>query len=154
MASDMIFQPTDLAGSRRVEFLDAARQGLARLRDKDGTSLVMLPERQLQLLEALRTWTFLCIRLDEIIATGKQPTIAELGDLAWLRVFEKADLEEFAAELHEALIAANSDNDIAPVFQALDAWRRTARQLEDPLRRSVLMGEKDISDFVDAGRPE
>jgi hypothetical protein len=150
----MIFQPTDLAGGRRTEFLAAARGGLARLRDKDGTSLVMLPERQLELLEALRNWTFLCLRLDEIVAAGKRPTVKELGSLAWLRVFELSDLREFTAEFHEALIAANSDDNVAPVVETLDAWRRTARQLEDPLRRSILLEDRNITDFVEVERPE
>jgi hypothetical protein len=39
----------------------------------------------------------------------KRPTIEELGDLAWLRVFDMSDLAEFATELHEALVAANGD---------------------------------------------
>ena len=151
--TNVIFQPTDLAGSRRVEFLAAAKQGLARLRDKDGESLVMLPERQLQLLEALRTWTFFHLRLDALIAVDKRPSVQELGDLAWLRIFDRSDLQEFSAELYEALIISNSENRIAPVLETLDAWRKTARQLEDPLRRDVLLGQNRLTDFVDAERP-
>ncbi len=104
----------------------------------------MLPERKLELLEALRTWTIFCLRLDQLVAAGKRPTVGELGDLAWLRVFDMPDLEEFTAELHEAIVVANGDDDISPVSRVVHAWRETARQLEDPLLRSILLERADM----------
>jgi hypothetical protein len=148
----MIFQATDLV-SKRVEFLDAARRGLARLRDKDGTSLVMIPERRLDLLQALRTWSIARLRLEELTKERDRPSVRDLGDLAWLRVFDTDDLREFASELHDALLAANSDDDTAPLDAVVDAWRATARQLDDPLRRDVLIGGATMDDFVDATPP-
>jgi hypothetical protein len=146
---DMIFQATDLV-NRRVEFLDAARRGLARLRDKDGTSLVMLPERRLDLLQALRTWSIACLRLEQLIAVRKRPSVKDLGDLAWLRVFDTDELRKFAAELHDALLAANSDDDAAPLFAVLDDWRARARLCDDPLRREMLLSGATMADLVDA----
>ncbi|MFJ4635963.1 hypothetical protein ACIP69_09895 [Streptomyces hygroscopicus] len=154
-SGDVIFQSTDLATQRRTEFLSAARSGLARLRDKNGTSLVMLPERHLQLLEELRKWSSVHLRLERLLARPDfRPTVQELGDLAWLRVFDCEDLREFADELGEAIVAADSDNDAAVLHECLDAWKTTARQLEDPMRRSVLLRKGIIPDLVEVERPE
>nr|WBO79309.1 hypothetical protein SBE_003003 [Streptomyces sp. SBE_14.2] len=154
-SGDVIFQSSDLATQRRTEFLSAARNGLARLRDKNGTSLVMLPERHLQLLEELRTWSSVHLRLERLLTRPDfRPTVYDLGDLAWLRVFDCEDLREFAEELGEAIVAADSDNDTAVLHECLDAWKTTARQLEDPLRRNVLLRKGLVPDLVEAERPE
>jgi hypothetical protein len=50
---DRVFQVSDLAGSKRREFVDLAKRGNARLRDTDGTPLVMLSEAGLAQLEGL-----------------------------------------------------------------------------------------------------
>lgn len=151
--SDTIYQTSDLAGSKRTEFLDAARGGLARLRDKDGTSLVMLPESRLRLLETLTAWWQAYTRLDSLLRRSALPTANELGELAWLRPFDRGDLEEFLSELHDALVAAGADEDSAALDDLLRAWRITARQLEDPLRRSVLLGEHVPEDYVEVAAP-
>jgi hypothetical protein len=148
----MIFQATDLV-NRRVEFLDAARRGLARLRDKDGTSLVMLPERRLDLLQDLRAWSIACLRLEQLTAARERPSVRDLGDLAWLRVFDTDAIREFTAELHDALLAANSDDDTAALFAVLDAWRARARLHDDPLRQEMLLGGATMADFIDAVPP-
>ena len=150
--SETIFQVTDLA-QRRVEFVEAARGGGARLRDKDGTSLIMLPESRLHLLEELARWNGAHLRLEELVARGSAPSITDLGDLAWLRVFHDEDLKEFLRELHEALVASHADGSTAALDDCLRAWRVTARQLEDPLRRAVLLGDVADQDLVEAGRP-
>ncbi len=150
--ADVIFQPTDLA-NKRTEFLDAARNGQARLRDKDGTSLVMLRESRLHLLETLAKWWQAYMRLESILRRPELPRANELGELAWLRSFEREDLEEFVSELHDALVAANADEDTVALDDCIRAWRITARQLEDPLRRSVLVGPHAPEDYVEASKP-
>src|SRR5690349_16363971 len=104
--TDIIFQASDLA-NRRTEFLDAARGGQARLRDKDGTSFVMLRADQLDLLQRLNQWSQALMRLESLLRRGSVPRVKELGDLAWLRVFDFADLQEFVEELRESLFAAH-----------------------------------------------
>lgn len=150
---DTIFQSSDLAGGRRVEFLEAARTGLARLRDKDGTSLVMLPESHLQWLETMARWSTAHLRLEELLRRGVMPTVSDLGDLAWLRVFDLEDLGEFAEELHEALVTSHADRTVDSLDGCVNAWRVTARQLEDPLRRRVLLGSHDPTRFEEVSRP-
>jgi hypothetical protein len=153
--TDTIFQASDLAGTKRVEFLDAARSGGARLRDRDGTSLVMLPESKLRLLETLTTWWESYTRLDGLLRRDSNvPSARELGELAWLRSLDRADIEEFLGELRDALVAASADQDPAALEGCVNAWRITARQLEDPLRRSVLLGRHVADDFIEVNEPK
>jgi hypothetical protein len=153
VVDETVFQSSDLA-KRRVELLDAARSGLARVRDKDGTSLVMIPESRLALLEELATWNNAHLQLERLLSRGCLPSVGDLGALAWLRVFDLGDLREFVAELHECLVAAHADQDVQPLAECLKAWRITARQLEDPLRRHVLTAT-DIrpTDLIEVDRP-
>jgi len=149
---DTIFQATDLV-QRRVEFLDAARAGCARLRDKDGTSLVMIPESRLRWLQSIAKWASLHLRLEELVRRGVMPSVTDLGELAWLRALNLDDLREFVEELHEALVIASADESCVPLDECVRAWRTTARQLEDSLRRQVLLGGHDPDDFEEVGPP-
>jgi hypothetical protein len=152
--SGNVYQASDLAGGKRVEFLNEAKQGQARLRTTDGTSLVMLPEDRLDLLEAVARWGAAYGKLTALLRRSEGvPTTVELGELAWLRSFDRADLEEFLGELQEAVVAASADEDMAVLDGCIRAWRITARQLADPLRRSVLLREHRPADFVEVEEP-
>ena len=149
---NVIFQASDLAKDR-TRFLDAARAGRALVRDKDGTGLVMLPESELVVLEGYAAWSQRLNRLTALIEAGRPLTAALLGELAWLRVFDSEDLREFVGELHSALIAGLADQSLDEIEQVVSDWRLTARQLEDPLRRSVLLGRDAGEQLVDAPEP-
>ena len=151
--SETIFQVSDLTTNKRTDFVSAARSGRALLRDKDGLGLVMLPEAQLALLEELAEWSQALLRLESIIRRGTPPSVVDLGNLAWLRPFDLDDLLEFAAELNEVLLAAYADHDSSVLTRCLTEWRITARQLEDPLRRSVLLNRHRPEEFAEAERP-
>ncbi|MEV7966090.1 hypothetical protein AB0O34_08910 [Sphaerisporangium sp. NPDC088356] len=151
--TDLIFQSSDLA-NKRTEVLEAAREGLARVRDKDGTSLVMLPERRLRLLQEIARWSRAHMRLDDLLRRDAIPNVSDLGDLAWLRVFDADDLREFVEDLHNALVAAHSDEDTLALDECIKAWRITARQIEDPLRRSVLIGKSTSDDYIEVHEPQ
>ncbi len=153
MHEDTIFLPSDLAGSKRTEILRVAREGAARIRDKDGTSLVMLPEAQVASLQFVAEWSGNLLRLQELLARGGQPTVGDLGELAWLRGFDRDDLQEFADELHQVLIASIADGHGEALDATVRAWRTTAKEIEDPLRRSILTGELSPGSLVDADRP-
>ncbi len=153
MSKGTIFQTSDLA-KRRTEFVQAARDGCAHLRDMDGTSYIMLREQRVQSLESLAVWSGRLLRLQELLARDRLPTVADLGDLAWLRAFDRDDLREFMDELHGVLIASLADETTDTLDDVIRAWRVTARELEDPLRRSVLTSEHSAADFVDAERPD
>jgi hypothetical protein len=130
-----------------------AREGSARIRDKDGVSLLTLPESQVVTLRLVAEWSKHLLRLQDLLARDGQLSLSDLGDLAWLRVFDRDDLKEFADELHQALITAISDESADVLTEAVRAWRVTAREIDDPLRRSILMGELSPSCLVPAERP-
>lgn len=153
MSSDTIYQVTDL-NSKRVEFVAAAKRGGARLRDKDGTSLVMLRESHVRVLEGLAEWTSAYLRLERLLRGPSAPSVSELGTLAWLRVFDHDDQRAFLEDLHDAIVAASADEDLVPVEELVGDWRTTAAQLADPLRRAVLLGENvEVDALVPAERP-
>ncbi len=114
----------------------------------------MLPERRLHLLEMLARWNTAHLRLEALLRRSGRPSVADLGDLAWLRAFDEDDLREFVDELHECLVAAHADESSDVLEEVVAAWRTTAQQLADPLRRSILLGEKAEADFVEVGQPE
>jgi hypothetical protein len=145
-----IYQATDLA-TRRREFLDEAREGRARVRLSDGVEVVALPARDLKVLEQLAYWSNQHRRLAVLLARPEAPSLLDLGDLAWLRVFDREDLLAFADDLQNALIAAFADSDTAVLDSEVHAWKVTGQQLQDPLRRSVLTSRLSRGDFVDAG---
>jgi hypothetical protein len=149
---DVIFQASDLA-KERTRLLAAARSGRAVVRDKDGTGLVMLPESRLAVLEGYARWSLVHQRLGSLLASKREFSVAEWGELSWLRVFERADIEAFADELHESLIASLADGDLKAINETVAAWLLTSRQLDDPLRRSVLLGHDDPLDLVEAEEP-
>jgi hypothetical protein len=72
MSAEVIYTASDLDRKRR-EVTDAARRGLARIRDTDGMGLVLLPAPH------------------------------DFGDLTWLRYLDDDDLTTFIAELRAAV---------------------------------------------------
>lgn len=154
MGSNTIYQVTDL-NSKRVEFVAAAKRGEARLRDKDGTSLVMLRESHVRVLEGLAEWTNAYLRLERLLRSSSAPSVSDLGTLAWLRVFDREDQQAFLEDLHDAIVAASADEELTPVEELIRDWRTTAAQLADPLRRAVLLSGDDLrgDDLVATDRP-
>ncbi len=151
----VIYQASDLS-QRSRSILDAARVGEARLQDKDGFALVLLPESRLQVLTAVARAAANLATLEHALQTGAAVPLdlAAFGEWPWLRTFDAEDLQEFIRELQEAIIAAGREESAALLEDTLHRWRVTAEALDDPLRRSVLLGAHRDEDFVEVGRPE
>jgi hypothetical protein len=147
-----IFQVSDLA-AKRVEVVEAARSGVARLRHKDGTSLVMMRESNLEWLQDFANWSTAHLRLEQLLRRDVVPSVADLGDLAWLRAFDLDDLKEFVAELEDALVATHADQASDALQTCIAAWRTTAAQLDDPLRRQVLLNPLNEDEYVSVDAP-
>jgi hypothetical protein len=134
-----VFQASDLAGAKRREFLGAAREGGALLRDTDGFALTMVPLAQLEAItEVARTAVAALLALAALSRGSVRP--AELGQLAWLAVFGEDDRAEFFAELLDALPVAEATRDASRVETCLREWRTTAQALSDPPRREIPAG--------------
>lgn len=147
-----VFQASDLAGTKRREFLGAAREGGALLRDTDGFALTMIPLAQLEAItEIAHTAVAALLATAALGRASVRP--AELGQLAWLAVFEDDDRAEFFGELRDALAVAEATRDAVPVETCLREWRITARALADPHRRTILAGPGD-DDYAEVSRPQ
>ena len=153
MATDVIYTASDL-DRRRREVTDTARRGLARIRDTDGTGLVLLPARHYEVLEAVSRWYD---RLDVVERARAKPAAerapADFGDLTWLRHLDDDDLAQFLQEVRAAVSVAYHDDDLSELEQLVRDWRATADELADPARREVLLGGFDAADYVEAARP-
>lgn len=157
-----IFQSSDL-NQRGRSILDAAREGFARIRDKDGASLVMTREERFGELErrgntgerlADLTANFMLVENAVEHRSGIEPGLADLGDWVWLRYLPMEDLSEFVAEIREVLYTACREHSVEQIEESLDAWRETALALRDPLSRETLLSKNKASDYVEAKRPD
>ena len=148
------FLVSDLA-KQRTEVLKAARQGGAIIRDNKGPELVMLPNSRLVNLELHKDWSLKLERLRYILQSESRPDVAGWGDLAWLRVFDDEDLNCFCEELSDELVIDASKEDYSGLEELLSDWKATAGQLEDPLRRKILLSPGlDRDDFAEARDPK
>lgn len=148
------FLVSDLA-KQRTEVLKAARQGGAIIRDNKGSELVMLPNSRLVNLELHKDWSLKLERLRYILQSESRPDVAGWGDLAWLRVFDDEDLNCFCEELSDELVIDASKEDYSGLEELLSDWKATAGQLEDPLRRKILLSPGlDRDDFAEARDPK
>ena len=150
-----IFQPSDLNRRGRA-VLDAARGSRARIRDKDGLSLLVLPEARVEQLETFARLSENLFRLERVLASTPNWELLDLVefDWAWLRVFDAEDVGEFVTEMRQALLASMHDDRTKLPESVLERWRITARSLDDPVRRSILLDPLHPNDFVEAHRPE
>jgi hypothetical protein len=147
-----VFQASDLAGAKRRDFLGAARTGGALLRDTDGFALTMVPLSHLEAItEVARTAVAALLAVAALGRGHVRP--AELGQFAWLAVFDEDDQAEFFNDLRDALALAESTRDAAPVETCLREWRTTARALSDPVAREILTGPGD-DNYAEVTRPE
>ena len=148
------YQASDLAGTGRRAFLDEARGGEARLRDTDGTSLVMVPEDRYRTLVELRDWVLALLMLDNALARpAHNRSPADLGTLAWASAFDDDDLRQFRDELADALARAVSARDITVVEDLVGDWLRTARALSDTTAHEILTREYVDDEFVEVTAP-
>jgi len=149
------YLPTDLQRRYRA-ILDEARVGEARVRDLDGTNILLLLESKVQMLRQVSTAAANLAAVEEAleVMAARRPTVAEYGDWSWLRVFDAGDLRGFIHDIREAIVISVREGSTALLDEQLSAWRITAEQAGDPLFRAILLSGADEADFVEVRRPE
>lgn len=148
-----IFQSSDLSRRSR-SVLEKAAGGEALIRGKDGAPLVMTPARRVRNLEKYRDWSIKLMQLRSFLDSGNSSAVAQWGELAWLRVFDEDDLRAFIGEAESQLLMSEALGDYSDFDELVDEWKVTAGQLEDPLRRHILLSPGiDEDDFTEARRP-
>ena len=148
------YLPTDLQRRYRA-ILDEARHGEARVRDSDGTNILLLPEESVQTLRRVNAAAANLAVVEGVleIIVARRPAVSEYGDWSWLRAFDAEDLREFIRDIREAIVVGVHEGSTVLLEGQLRAWRTTAEQAGDPLVRSILMGGSSEADFVEVGRP-
>lgn len=147
---------SDLA-RRRKEIIAAARQGVAQVRDTDGTMLVMLTADRLDAVGEMLRWAVARVRLGAALARPRdERQRADFGpDWGWAARLDEDDLASLLAEVDDALLDAVALDDLAPLTRTLTDWRLTAEVLRDDATRDALLSTAEItlSDFVEVRRP-
>ncbi len=151
----VVFQASDL-NQRGRAILDVARKGEARVRDKDGLSLLIVPEHRFLAIVAIVSAAANLMAIEQMLEMeSDRRSLRDYADWTWLRTFDDEDLHEFVHDMRAALLIAGREESDTPVQETLDRWHITARQIDDPLRRAILLGQEALTpdDFVDVMRP-
>lgn len=161
LATSRIHQASELNARYRQILDEAKSSGVARLRDSDGTAIVIVPESEIEEFENTRRTYELIARtvrgflvVEAAVRAGRRPEGLELGDWPWLDEFDLNDLTSFVAELRQAIGGALVRLDAGPINDVLSGWRTTADALSDSLSRETLLGRSSPLDYVEAKRPE
>jgi hypothetical protein len=149
----LMFQVSDLAGSRRREFLDAAKQAEVSLRDTDGSVLVMATASRIAALHEAAAAALLVFTAESVLTRTSDPNAADFGGLAWLAEFDADDRREALAEIRNSIALTVTSEDAGPLRETLHAWVTTASVMRDPMRRAVHTGKLRDEDFVEVGAP-
>lgn len=152
-----IYTVSDLGPRYRAILDEAKRDGMARLRDADGSSMAILPESavaeadhrlavQGRVIESMRG----VLAIESALARDDDDWIEATldGTWPWLKTIGRENLETFVADLRAVLLPALSAGDAQPIQQLLHEWRATAEIHRDPdllrrLRRDLSEDEFD-----------
>lgn len=127
MSASTIFTASDLDRKRR-EVLDAAKRGVARVRDTDGTSIVMETEQAHEAREAAARWAISLHQLDQVAGMPReQRRPRDFGDLTWARYLSDADLNEMRDALWDAVLATRAERNPAIVLSVAEDWMKRAQ---------------------------
>jgi len=103
--------------------IEAARAGGARIRDKDGLTLVLAPAEQIDRDAVIVELAMDLLRVEHALAVergGRRP--ASYGGLAWLTALPDAAQQAFVTEAGDALLVAASGGPLQAVVQVIDDW--------------------------------
>lgn len=151
---ERIYQPSDLAGTGRKQFVADALRDCARLRTSEGEPLVMLREARLDHVAAIRDYAVAYLTVTTAIKRPRDDRRAsDFGDWAFISVFDDEDIHEFLDEVNEAIICAASGGDHTMVASLLHQWKMSARTLSDPVAREILSGETTDADWTEVNDP-
>lgn len=143
MATSVAYQATDLARNSR-DVLDAAREGRALIRDKDGLALVMLPAADVARGDEIVEISVDLLRVARaVLDRDAHPSAVSYGGLGWLSVLPADAQRAFFLEMTEAVLVAASGLDFRHAEHVLGDWRATAESWADPDTRERLLADED-----------
>lgn len=151
LATSTIFSASELRQNRRA--LDAAKvDGIARVRDADGTALLVAREEAignaLQEREWLSRVADMALQL-HAIETRPADDLPGFGDLTFVSRLDEPNRAAFVADMWEAVIEARAEASATPIHEAIADWRETSRALNDSERLAKLTAPIVADDFVE-----
>ena len=135
------YQATDLARNHR-QVIDAARQGGALIRDKDGLALVMERAETIERVSAIAELALDLVRASRSHDGDTSSSAASYGGLGWLSVLPVEVRTECVVQLSEALLLAASGTSLRAVQRLVGDWRATAESWADPEIRERLLADE------------
>lgn len=127
MSASTIFTASDL-DRRRREVLDAAKRGVVRVRDTDGTSIVMETEQTHEAREVAAQWAIRLHQLDQVAGMPRERRRPrDFGDVTWARYLSDADLDGMRDMLWDAVLATRAEGNPAIVLSVAEDWMKRAQ---------------------------
>ncbi len=142
LGSDRAYQATDLARNHR-RVVDDARDGLAIIRDKDGTALVMTAASRFERANDIAATAVSLVQLWQVLAEPPdRRTTASYGDFAWLRILPEDAQRRFLGEMTDRLLIVSSGGRLDQLSEVVDDWLATAQAWADSDTREALLADE------------
>jgi hypothetical protein len=142
MSTNRAYQATDLARNHR-QVVDAARDGIAIIRDKDGTTLVMTAASVLDRAQVIGSTAVALVQVAHALAEpADRRTPSSYGDFAWLGPLREDAQRQFLAEMTDRLVVVASGGRLDQLTELIGDWLATAEAWADPETREALLAEE------------
>lgn len=149
------YTPTDVQRRYR-EILDVARTGSARIRDTDGTTLVLSPAGDVEFLSGfLRHYVDHARFLSALATNAGTPSSAWADGTPYpfVAALDDDEVQEFARELSGMLRHAAETHSLEAHEGTIAAWRSTAEIVADPAVLAVALAPIDHGSVVRLSEP-
>jgi hypothetical protein len=126
LSANRAYQATDLARNHR-QVVDDARAGIAVIRDKDGTALVMTTAAVLERAQEIGATAVAVVQVAQALAEpADRRTTSAYGDFAWLRPLPEDAQRRFIAEMTDRLLVVASGGRLDQLSELAGDWLATA----------------------------
>ncbi len=140
--ADRAYQATDLARNHR-QVVDDARDGVAVIRDKDGTALVMTSASRFERANDIGGTAVSLVQLWQVLAgPADRRTTAAYGEFAWLHSLPEEAQHRFLAEMTDRLLVVASGGRLDQLSELAGDWLATAEAWGDADTREALLANE------------
>lgn len=142
LGTNRAFQATDLVRNHR-QVVDAARDGIAVIRDKDGMALVMTTASVLERAQEIGGTAVALVQVAQALAEpADRRTSSAYGDFAWLRPLPEDAQRRFLAEMTDRLLIVASGGRLDQLSELVGDWLATAEAWADADTREALLTDE------------
>lgn len=142
LSANHAYQASDLARNHR-KVVDAARDGIAVIRDKDGTALVMTAASVLERAQEIGGTAVALVQVARALAgPAAGRTASAYGDFAWLCPLPEDAQRRFVGEVTDRLLVVASGGRLDQLTELVSDWLATAEAWTDADTREALLAEE------------